>query len=147
LCNDVTTWSGRYYRVQEARFRPRPLQQPRPSFGIGARKPRMLRICALHGDVWNAGVSSLAEVAEMTELLAQQCRAVGRDPGQLRHSMYYMTSRLKPNPWSSKDAFEEVLGSYREVGIDEFIVDPAPVEQLDVMERVAGDLLPKLRVG
>ncbi|HET6309909.1 MAG TPA: LLM class flavin-dependent oxidoreductase [Candidatus Nitrosotalea sp.] len=147
LRNDVTTWSGRHYRVEEATFRPRPIQLPRPPFVIGAKKPRMLRICALHGDVWNAGVSSAAEVAEMSELLAEQCFAVGRDSGEIRHSVYYMTSRLQPDPWSSADAFEDVLGRYREAGIDEFIVDPASNEQLAVMERVAGDLLPKLRAG
>jgi alkanesulfonate monooxygenase SsuD/methylene tetrahydromethanopterin reductase-like flavin-dependent oxidoreductase (luciferase family) len=146
LRNDVTTWKGRHYRVEEAKFRPRPLQHPRPPLVIGARKPRMLRVCAQHGDVWNAGVSSDSEVAEMTVLLAEQCTAVGRDLAEIRRSVYYMTSLLKPDPWSSVGAFEEVLGRYREVGIDEFIVDPAPREQIAVMERIAGEL-PKLRVG
>jgi alkanesulfonate monooxygenase SsuD/methylene tetrahydromethanopterin reductase-like flavin-dependent oxidoreductase (luciferase family) len=143
LRNDVTTWTGRHYHVDGARFRPGPVQRPRPPFVIGAKKKRMLRICAIHGDVWNAGVSSAPEVGELGEMLAEECIAVGRDPGQIRRSVYYMTSRLEPDPWSSMDAFEEVLGRYREMGVDEFIVDPARSDQSHVLERVAGDLLVK----
>lgn len=147
LRNDLTTWQGRHYQVHDAKFRPRPLQKPRPPLVIGAKKPRTLRICARFGNVWNAGVASAQEVREMTNVLAEQCAAVGRDPAEIGHSVYYMVSRLGTDPWSSIDAFQEVVAEYREAGIDEFIVDPAREDQRRVLERVAEDLLPGLRAG
>lgn len=145
LRNDVTSWKGRYYQLDDAKFRPRPIQQPRPPLVIGAKKPRMLRLCARHGDVWNAGVSSPREVRELGELLDEQCIAIGRDPSGLRRSVYFMTTRLEPDPWSSMAAFEEVVESYRESGVDELILDPARPDQSGVMERIATELLPRLR--
>ena len=56
-----------------------------------------------------------------------------------------MTDQGLPDPWSSCDAFDEVVGRYREVGINEFIIDIAPAEQFGVMEQVASDVLPRLR--
>ena len=38
-----------------------------------------------------------------------------------------------------------MVGRYREVGIEEFILDHPKDEQLGVLEKVAADVLPKLR--
>jgi len=38
-----------------------------------------------------------------------------------------------------------VVGRYGEVGIEEFILDHPRDEQLDVLERVAADVIPRLR--
>jgi alkanesulfonate monooxygenase SsuD/methylene tetrahydromethanopterin reductase-like flavin-dependent oxidoreductase (luciferase family) len=141
LRNDSSSFNGRYYRLEGACFRPRPLQQPRPPLVIGAKRRRMLGVCARMADVWNAGVSSPDEVRELGEQLDEQCHEAGRDPAGLRRSVYYMVSRLGVDPWSSLEAFRDVAGRYAEAGIDEFIVDPPAQNQEQVMEQIAAEEL------
>ena len=92
-------------------------------------------------------VSAMASAQNIGDLSAQptaRTPAIGRDPGSLRRSLYYSIAR-EADPWASVDAFQEVVGRYREVGIDEFILDHPKDEQLGVLEKVAADVLPKLR--
>jgi hypothetical protein len=58
-----------------------------------------------------------------------------------------MSEQGLPDCWESTDAFEEVIGRYREVGINEFIIDQPNPEQTPMMERIATDVLPRLRDG
>jgi hypothetical protein len=47
------TFSGEYYRVNEAECEPKP--DPLPPIMVGAFKPKMLRITAKYADEWNVG--------------------------------------------------------------------------------------------
>ena len=141
--NEVTTYEGRWYQLREAAFRPLPVQKPRPPFTLGAHRPRMLAIVARYADSWNS-YGPPGVIRERNAVLDEQCAAIGRDPGSLRRSLYYSIAR-EADPWASVDAFQEVVGRYREVGIDEFILDHPKDEQLGVIEKVAADVLPKLR--
>jgi hypothetical protein len=42
-------------------------------------------------------------------------------------------------------AFEEMVGRYREAGINEFLVDAPGPEQFSILERVAADVIPRYR--
>ena len=42
-------------------------------------------------------------------------------------------------------AFEDVVGRYREVGVNEFVIDHPPAEQYSVLEKVAADVIPRIR--
>ncbi len=141
--NEVTTYEGRWYQLREAAFRPLPVQKPRPPFTLGAHRPRMLAIVARHADAWNS-YGPPEVIRERNAILDEQCAAIGRDPGSLRRSLYYSIAR-EADPWESVDAFQEVVGRYREVGIDEFIFDHPKDDQLGVLERVAAELLPEYR--
>jgi alkanesulfonate monooxygenase SsuD/methylene tetrahydromethanopterin reductase-like flavin-dependent oxidoreductase (luciferase family) len=148
LRNETTTFDGRYYRLSNASIRPRPVQQPRPPLTLGAHRPRMLRICAEHADTWNS-FGTVEEMRERNEIIDAHCAAIGRDPRQIRRSFYCWASKLEeqglPDPWESIGAFEEVVGRYREVGVDEFVIDQPRPERFAVLERVAADVLPRLR--
>ena len=141
--NEVTTYEGRWYQLREAAFRPLPVQKPRPPFTLGAHRPRMLAIVARYADSWNS-YGPPGVIRERNAVLDEQCAAIGRDPGSLRRSLYYSIAR-EADPWASVDAFQEVVGRYREIGIDEFILDHPKDEQLGVLEKVAAEVLLKLR--
>jgi hypothetical protein len=49
------------------------------------------------------------------------------------------------DPWSSPDAFADVVGRYREAGMSEFLMEAPHEEQFPTMERIAGEVLPRLR--
>jgi alkanesulfonate monooxygenase SsuD/methylene tetrahydromethanopterin reductase-like flavin-dependent oxidoreductase (luciferase family) len=142
--NEVTTYAGRYYQLREASFRPAALQQPRPPFTLGAHGPRMLGIVARHADTWNSH-GTVAEIRERNAILDEHCAAIGRAPASIRRSLYYWVPRSDDDPWASTDAFLDVVGRFREVGIDEFILDGPRDDQLGTLERVAAEVLPKIR--
>jgi len=150
LRHETTTFEGRYYRLAEASLRPAPLQKPRPPLTLGAHRPRMLRICAEYADSWNS-FGTVEEMRERNELLDEQCAEVGRDPREIRRSFYGWASQMKaqglPDPWESTAAFEDVVGRYLAVGIDELVIDQPRPDQFGVLEQVATDVLPALRLA
>jgi hypothetical protein len=103
----------------------------------------MLGIVARHADAWNS-FGSVAEIRQRQELLDAHCDRIGRDPGEIVRSLYYWIARAEDDPWSSLDAFEDLVGRYREAGIEEFVVDRPRDDQEDVLEKVAAEL-PRLR--
>ena len=146
LRQDVTTWRGTYYEVREAPFRPAPVQQPRPPITLGAHGPRMLRIVARYADRWNS-YGTTEEIRERNAHLDEACAEVGRDPGEIIRSLYGWTIPMGVDPWSSVDAFADVVGRYREVGIGEFLMEAPHEHQFPMMERIATELLPGPRDG
>ena len=146
LRQDTTTYEGRYYQVREAPFRPRPVQQPRPPLTLGAHGPRMLQIVAEYADRWNS-YGTVEEIRERNERLDEACGAIGRDPEAIIRSLYGWTLKLGADPWSSAEAFLDIVERYREVGISEFLMEAPHEEQFDVLERIAGDVLPGLRAS
>ena len=150
LCNDTTTFNGRYYQLDGAYVRPAPIQKPRPPLTLAAHKPRMLRICAEFADTWNS-LGSVEEIRERNRILDAHCADLGRDPATLRRSFYgwatVMSQQGLPDPWESVGAFEDVIGRYREVGINEFIIDQPQAGQLNVLERIATDVIPPMRAA
>jgi len=144
--NELTTYEGRHYRLRDAAFRPGPVQRPRPPLTLGAHGPRMLRIVARHADAWNS-FGTPEQIRSRNAVLDEACAEIGRDPGEIVRSLYYWVPRSDADPWASTDAFLDVVGRYREAGIQEFIFDHPRDDQLDVLERVAADALPALRGG
>jgi F420-dependent oxidoreductase-like protein len=142
--NDVSSYEGTYYRLNDAPFKPSPVQKPRPPLTLGAHRAKMLRIVAEYADRWNSH-GTVAEIKERNEILDEQCAAVGRDPRSIIRSLYGWSSLLPADPWESADAFHEVVGRYAEIGINEFIIDAPPPEQRAMMERIASDEIPKFR--
>jgi F420-dependent oxidoreductase-like protein len=143
LRNDETTYEGRYYQIRAARFRPRPVQQPRPPLMLAGHKARMLRIVAEYADTWNS-FGTVEEMRARNDTLNELCVASGRDPRTIRRSLYCPTS-MKPSPWASVEAFHDAVGRYREAGVEEFILDQTGAQDFNVLERIATDALPALR--
>jgi hypothetical protein len=50
------------------------------------------------------------------------------------------------DPWASPAAFVAFLARYREAGIDEFVLDEPRPDQQGILERIAREVLPALRV-
>ena len=142
--NEETTFNGTYYQLENAPSRPRPAQQPRPPFTIGAHRPRMMGIVARWADRWNTS-GSVEEVRQKTELLDSALEREGRAPESIIRSLYGWAAVMPFDPWESVEAFEQCVGEYREAGINEFIIDQPDPSRFDVVERVASDVLPSLR--
>jgi alkanesulfonate monooxygenase SsuD/methylene tetrahydromethanopterin reductase-like flavin-dependent oxidoreductase (luciferase family) len=148
LRNESTTFDGEYYRLAGAYLRPRPIQAPRPPLTLAGHKPRMLGICARHADAWNS-IGSPTEIAKRNRLLDERAGEIGRDPLDIRRGIFAWASQLTawgiPDPWESVAAFEDVFERYRTAGVDDFILDQPRPDQFPTLERVASDVIPRLR--
>lgn len=144
LRDEYTTYQGRYYQLDEAPMRPGPVQRPRPPLVLGAKGPKMLEIVARYADSWNSS-GSVEELGQRNRVLDEACAAIGRDPDEIQRSLYGWAAIMPYDPWASVDAFAEVIGRYREVGINEFLIDQPPDDKWPVMERVAAEVIPTLR--
>ena len=81
LRNEITTFDGQHYRLDEAPFRPGPVQQPRPPLTLAAHGPRMLRLIAPYADRWNS-MGTPAEMRERGDRLDEALRRRRPRPGR-----------------------------------------------------------------
>jgi alkanesulfonate monooxygenase SsuD/methylene tetrahydromethanopterin reductase-like flavin-dependent oxidoreductase (luciferase family) len=170
LRHKVTTFEGKYYRAKEAVLIPGSIQKPRPPITIGALGQRMLRITAEFADSWNTFAPSrnlstgqpltaqetLEEVKRQSAQLDRYCHALGRDPGEIRRSLFVGWDTAD-NPIESIEVFHKFVRKYQEIGISEFILMWFPegyqalmgerMRLLDskMVERIALDAIPALR--
>jgi len=152
LCNEVSSYRGRFYQLKDTAMRPRPVQQPRPPITIAAHGPKMLRIAARHGDTWSSmggfnlsPKELLAVTRKRNDALDEHCDEAGRDPSTLRRSLL-LWPPIREMVYESANAFTDIVGPYIEAGINEFVLAyPTKDEQLAIFERIAGEVIPKLR--
>lgn len=150
LSQEVTTFEGRYYRVESAWMNPGPVQRPRPRLTIAASGPGMVKLAAALADVWNTEGSfqqlyergaSPADVCrfarERSELLSEEAARLGREPESIVRSFLFGFGAAPEDPWASVAAFDDIVGRYREIGFSEFIFPEPDADQMDVLERVA----------
>ena len=144
-------FEGRYYRTQEAAMGPPPVQRPRPPITVGGQSPTVLRVAAERADCWNTagpvgvGMDQILEITrQQNERLDELCVAFGRDPTELRRSLF-MVGAL--DAWASPDAVEQIVKRFGEIGIGEFVFFWPPDERLDLLEHVATEVIPALRRG
>jgi alkanesulfonate monooxygenase SsuD/methylene tetrahydromethanopterin reductase-like flavin-dependent oxidoreductase (luciferase family) len=143
LRQDVSSYDGRYYQLNDAPFRPGPVQQPRPPLTLGAHGPRMLKIVARYGDRWNS-YGSVDEIRARNDAIDRACAEIGRDPGEIVRSLYGWPKIIGADPWESQAVFLEVVARYRAAGISEFILEPPVAGQWEMMDRICVDLIPTL---
>jgi alkanesulfonate monooxygenase SsuD/methylene tetrahydromethanopterin reductase-like flavin-dependent oxidoreductase (luciferase family) len=79
-----TTYKGKYYELSRANCDPKPVQQPTPPVWIGGGGEQLtLRVVAQHAHCSNFG-GLPDEWERKRNVLVDHCRAVGRDPGDIR---------------------------------------------------------------
>jgi alkanesulfonate monooxygenase SsuD/methylene tetrahydromethanopterin reductase-like flavin-dependent oxidoreductase (luciferase family) len=155
LRQEVTTYDGAYYRCQEAETIPLPVQRPRPPITIAAHGPKMLRIAAQHADSWSSfGGYEVVTEDDFHRVTAERCArfddlaaGLGRDPSRIRHSLVCFPPLT---PWRSVEYFEDMVGRFRAMGIDEFVLYwpgswPDDLADEAVFGEVARSVMPRLR--
>jgi alkanesulfonate monooxygenase SsuD/methylene tetrahydromethanopterin reductase-like flavin-dependent oxidoreductase (luciferase family) len=86
-------FDGRFYRLTGAICEPKPVQRPRPPILIGAAGRRALEVVAEHADIWNCPTrGDVAEFRRLSEVLDEQCAAIGRDPASIVRSVQLLVS-------------------------------------------------------
>ncbi len=144
LRGEQVSFSGRYYTVRDAQAG-QPVRSSRPPLIVAAHGERGLRTAARHADGWNtlggqaypaardpSARISLAEAVASTKRLSDRldaiCEEEGRDPRSITRSV--LVYRTLDDPLASLDAFDEYVGAYQEIGIEEVIFYWPPLDNL-----------------
>jgi alkanesulfonate monooxygenase SsuD/methylene tetrahydromethanopterin reductase-like flavin-dependent oxidoreductase (luciferase family) len=152
LRHEVSSYQGRYYQLKDTAMQPRPIQEPRPPITIAAHGPKMLRTAARHADTWNSHggfdlspEEMLAATCRRNVALDEYCAEVGRDRLSLRRSLL-LWPPIREMVYESVNAFTDIVGPYIEGRINEFVLAyPTKDEQIPIFERIAREVIPKLR--
>jgi hypothetical protein len=117
----------------------------------------MMRHAARRADTWSSlsfhGTfdEQVEETRARTSLMDEICEAVGRDPATLARSYTMYDAHARPRGgiydcYESTERFEEMAGRILELGMDELVLYYPPDDsQLATFERIAGEVLPRLR--
>jgi alkanesulfonate monooxygenase SsuD/methylene tetrahydromethanopterin reductase-like flavin-dependent oxidoreductase (luciferase family) len=126
LEDEITTYMGNYYNVQEALMRPNFIANPRPVLNVAAHGPKALRLAAMYGDAWNCynpgkdltPKQSSNAVRQRFEMLCEFAKDAKRDPDHIgaTFGFGYTTDGL----FRSMEAFYDAIGRYSEAGITDF---------------------------
>jgi alkanesulfonate monooxygenase SsuD/methylene tetrahydromethanopterin reductase-like flavin-dependent oxidoreductase (luciferase family) len=145
-----TTFHGRHYQLDDAPLEPRPIQEPRIPILIAAHRPRMLRLAARFADQWDTfaempgtatdGVATTIE--ERIRALDEACRAIGRNPADIRRSTWATAAVLETD-----DAYADYVNRHRHLGFTDFSVVPPATGAEAVLRGVAERVIPELRAA
>ncbi len=143
------TYTGRFYRTDDAVFEPRPVQRPRIPLLVAAHRPRMIRLAARWADQWDTfpelpgtatdGVTTSVE--ERIEMLDAACKAIGRDPATIRRSVWAGSEVLE-----SEAAYEAFARRHLELGFTDISAVPRGVPEAR-LRRIATEVVPALRMA
>lgn len=131
LSQETTTFSGKYYRLTEARCNPKPVQRPHPPICIGGSgERRTLRTTALYAQHWNFVGGTVDEFRAKRDVLYRHCTDVGRDPKDILISSHV---RYEGDPKATAANAAE-LG---DAGVALAIITLTPPHRADVLEPLA----------
>jgi F420-dependent oxidoreductase-like protein len=129
---DSSTFEGRFWRLDDARCAPKPVQKPHPPIVVGGTQPKMLRVIARHADEWNTpGLAGPEEWSRVNAQLDEACAEVGRDPGAIRRSVQLF---LHPAQEGQVETLLETLPVYEKAGCEHVVLSfyqPPTREQLE----------------
>jgi F420-dependent oxidoreductase-like protein len=132
-------YEGKHYRLAETLCEPQPIRRPPILIGGGGEK-KTLRLVAQYADVWNSTAQSVDELAHKIGVLNEHCRAVGRDPSEIRK-----TAGMFRDPFEDLDDYLKTVQSYAELGIDLINVGPLPgnPDPVGFVRRLGDQLVPR----
>jgi alkanesulfonate monooxygenase SsuD/methylene tetrahydromethanopterin reductase-like flavin-dependent oxidoreductase (luciferase family) len=160
---EKTTYSGVYYRVNEASCEPRP--DPPPPVMVGAYGPKMLRVTAKYADEWNVASIGIGRYRRMVTEFERACAEVDRDPATVRQSWcggcicmptHAEALRLGGTRYNShpEDDFDFVgtpqqiidqMRPFIEMGVTSFLVDCGGWPRLTTLELLIDEVIPALK--
>lgn len=136
MTRDRASFNGQYYRLQNATYRPRPVQRPHPPIWIGAGGEQlMLPIAARQADAWHS-YGSARELVRKSAILDDHARKAGRDPRSILRS----TSLSLSEPWDRVRRRAEEL---RRAGFSYLVAD-WPSEGKRHLEQFVARVMPEL---
>ncbi len=154
-------FEGRYYQLTDALAEPKPVQSPLPLWIGGAGERMTLRVVAEHADGWNTFLLPLEAYQRKLDALAEHCRAIGRDPNDIRKSLVFapiigddsatrarveaMRAAGQTPIAGTPEQIAEQLCRYVDAGVGDFIVGARAPFNFPLLERFINEVAPLVR--
>ncbi len=107
------SFDGKFYRIKETMFLPKPIQKPRIPIWIGNEKlktPMMEETIARYGDGVDFNDSGTAKLTQKKERVQVACEKVGRDFQNIRWSIGFSSVVIGEDEDDYKARTREVMG-------------------------------------
>ncbi|GIW40998.1 MAG: LLM class F420-dependent oxidoreductase [Candidatus Binatia bacterium] len=167
---DRADFRGRYYRLEDAPFAPKPLQRPHPPIVVGGQGRKwILPLVARYADEWNVPVGIDPEgIRARKEILHAECQRVGRTPCVERISVMLPLVHMSGLPLAepltrlyartfysegvarsllagSPESIRERIRAYVDAGVTRIVVTTRPRFAPELLERFAREVVPAFR--
>jgi F420-dependent oxidoreductase-like protein len=128
------TYEGKHFSVRDAINVPKPIQQPRVPIMVGGNGQNVTwRLAAKYADELNLDGMPPSDVRDALPIIRDRCEEAGRDPESFPVSVHIWLKDA-----SRRQPVEELLASYRELGVSRVMTLLPEVERSDeVLERFA----------
>ena len=143
------SFTGRHYRASRLLNAPQSISRPRVPILIGGRgERRTLRLVARYADASNI-IADPPELRAKHAVLADHCRAVGRDFTEIERTTFQGIGLGGPSAFApqvdSPDQIVDRLGRLAEAGAQHVIVGFRRTDDPGLIEQLATRILPQLR--
>ena len=169
---DHPSLDGKFYKLHDAPFSPKPLQKPHPPIVIGGQgKKWIMPTVARYADEWNVPIGiKPEEVKERLAYLKQECARIGRSPCVTRVSVLMPLVSITSIPLAgpatrlgaralvekriadsllvgSPDQIKDWIRGYVDAGVTRVILNLRPPFDRALMRRVAEEIMPAFRAA
>ena len=164
---ETYSFAGEHYTLADLPALPKPVQRPAPPVIIGGTGlKRTPRLAARYAAEFNANYTSMEVAAERFGRVDDACRAIGRDPAGLVHSVAqtiavgrsdaevtrrtpalgpYFDEMVANGLVGTTDEVVDKLGLWREkTGVTRIYLQLFDIADLDQIELIASDVIPQL---
>jgi alkanesulfonate monooxygenase SsuD/methylene tetrahydromethanopterin reductase-like flavin-dependent oxidoreductase (luciferase family) len=136
MTGERVSFDGRFVKLDQAQYRPLPVQRPHPPIWIGGTGPRRtLPLVARWADAWHA-FGTPSEIAGLSGRIDQLAVEAGRDPAAILRA----TSLSLSEPWDEVRRNAEAMG---DVGVD-YLICSWPTEGADRVAEFVDTVMPDL---
>ncbi len=119
---DLVDFDGQYYRLHQAPFAPKCVQQPHVPIMVGGKgEKRTLKTLAMYGDIMNL-ICGPEEVKRLGGVLERHCEAIGRDPAEIQRTVH-VAMRIENDEASAKKLRGE--DDWQMIGSADFVIERA----------------------
>jgi F420-dependent oxidoreductase-like protein len=156
------SFQGRYYQLSDALCEPKPLQQPLPLWVGGMGEQLTLRVVAETADGWNTFLMPVPDYRHKLDVLAEHCRATGRDPRDIRKSLAIQAfvseddtalrergeairARAPQAAIGRPEQVAEQLAPFVELGVGDFLVNARPPYDYESLRLFIEKVAPLIR--
>lgn len=136
--NDRTTYHGRYYRLEDAPFVPKPVNGHIPLL-VGGKQPKMLRVIAKHADIWDSGLE-VDEYKVAYQKIREHMSEFGRNPDELLASTPVWRKQMPDN------IFADRVRAFYAAGVRQMLIQhPWDRAGIETIPHLVEDVIPELR--
>jgi alkanesulfonate monooxygenase SsuD/methylene tetrahydromethanopterin reductase-like flavin-dependent oxidoreductase (luciferase family) len=106
---DVTNFEGKFWKLQNCKNYPKPVQKPWPQIVIGGSQDRLVTIACREADGINLPHHGLEELEERTRFIASKLKKYDRDPEKFEISAFNLIT-LVDNEEELNEAVRQMIG-------------------------------------